>query len=104
MRVRGRAKRERHLLHFRHRNQRAEDAAHQREELDLAADEHLERGWIAALDLVVFREDLRLDAAARLRSDDRPHLNQSSVQRAGGRLVVELGEGVVGGAQRPAET
>src|SRR5262245_52698229 len=36
VRMRGRTKRERHLLHFRHRHDVAENAAHEREKLNLA--------------------------------------------------------------------
>src|SRR5205814_10237926 len=59
--MRGRAERERYLLDFGNWYDRAENAAHQREELNLAAYQHSERGRIAACELVVLSEDLRLD-------------------------------------------
>ena len=46
--------RERHLLHLGDRHHGAEDAAHQRVELDLAGHQHAQRRRIAAGDLAVF--------------------------------------------------
>jgi hypothetical protein len=100
VRVGRRPEGERDLLHLGDRHHRAEDAAHQREEVNLAGDEHLERGRVAARDLVVLGEDLRFDAAARLRADGRPHLGEPPVQRTRGGLVVVLDEAEVGGAKR----
>jgi hypothetical protein len=45
--------RERQLLSFGDRHHRADDAAHQREELDLARDQHFQGVGIAARHLVV---------------------------------------------------
>ena len=92
----GRAERERHLLDFGSRHDGAENAAHQREELNLAGDQHVERCRIASSEPVVLSEDLRLDASPRLGPDRRPHFNEAPVQRARRRLVMELGERVVG--------
>ena len=100
VRVRGRAERKRDLLHVCHRNHRAEQTAHQREELNVASDQKLQGGGIAALNVVVEREDLRLDTPARLVADGRPHLGQADVKRAVGRLVVILREGELGSLLR----
>src|SRR3977135_369342 len=96
MSMAGRAKREGHLLDFRSRYDGAENTPHQREELDLTRDERVERRWVAALDVVVFRMDLGLDPPPGLRPDRRPHFNKPPVQRARRRLVVVLGELVRG--------
>src|ERR1700704_2498503 len=96
MSMAGRAKREGHLLDFRSRYDGAENTAHEREELDLARDERVERRWVAALDVVVFRMDLRLDPSPGLRSNRRPHFSKAPMQRARRRLVMVLGEAVRG--------
>jgi hypothetical protein len=93
MRVRCRSKRVRHLLHVGGRHQRPENPTHEREELNVARDERLQRGRIASLDVVVLREDLADQSLAAFLEDRAPHLDQAPVQRARSRLVVILPEG-----------
>ena len=75
MRVGRRAKREGYLLHLGNGHNRAEDAAHESKELNLARDEHLQRGGVAARDVVVLRQHTRLDAAVRRFANGFPHLD-----------------------------
>src|SRR6516164_11002256 len=92
-------KRKRHLLRLGHRHYRADDAAHEREELDLARQQPLERFRIAAGELVVLGMDRDHDAAVRLVAYRIPHRDEIAVERAAGRLVVILHEGVLGRLQ-----
>jgi hypothetical protein len=95
--VGGRTKRVRQLLDVRRRHDGPNHTAHQREKLDLAGEEHLEGLRVAAGDVVVEREDLGLDPSACLGPNRVPHLDQSAVQRADGRLVVVLDEPEISG-------
>ncbi len=97
VRLRRRFECERHLLRFGDRHHRADDAAHQGEELDFARDQQLEGRGIAGDQLVVLGEYRGLDAAIGLGADRIPHGNEIAVQRHVNRLVVVLGELVVGG-------
>jgi hypothetical protein len=96
----GGLEREGRLLDFRHRHYRADDPAHQREELDLAVDQHLQGRWIARRELVVFRIDHGIDPPVGLGADRVPHRDEVLVQRARRRLVVVLHELVIGGPRR----
>jgi hypothetical protein len=89
-----------HLLNLCHRHRGAQYAAHQREELNLARHQHLERRRVAPGHVVVEREDLRVNASARLGANRGPHLREPLVERAVGRLVVVLREGELGAALR----
>src|SRR5262249_24596512 len=100
VRLRRRLEGERHLLGLRHRHDRADDAAHEREELDFAGEELLQRLGIAAGNLVVFGVYSRLDAAVGLAANGIPHGDEILVQRAAGRLIVILHELMVGRARR----
>ena len=76
------------------------DAAHEREELDFAGEELLQRLGIAASNLVVFGVYRRLNAAVGLAANGIPYGDEILVQRAAGRLIVILHELMVGGARR----
>ena len=94
---------ERHLLHFRRRHDRAEDPAHQREELDLARHERAEGRGVAAADAVVVPETpacRRVPFVSRLIAVHM--LDEAAMQRAGGGLVVILDEGELRCRARPA--
>jgi len=84
-----------------YRHDRADDTAHQREELDLPSNQHLQRDGIAAGEFVVLGEDFGFHPPVGLRAHGRPHGNQIPVQCAVGGLVVILGEYVIRGAQWP---
>jgi hypothetical protein len=86
----GGAKCKRHRLHFRDRHDIAQNAAHERKELNLSANEHLQRLGVAARYLVVLRYDLGRDTAARFAPDRIPHLHQAAMKRALGCLIMEL--------------
>ena len=100
VRLRRRLEGEWYLLGLRHRHDRADDAAHESEELDFAGEEFLQRLGIAARNLVVFGVHGRLDAAVGLGANRIPHGDEILVQRAAGRLIVILHELMVGGARR----
>ena len=100
VRLRRRLEGEWDLLGLRHRHDRADDAAHEREELDFAGEEFLQRLGIAAGDLVVFGVHGRFDASVGLGTNGIPHGDEILVQRAAGRLIVILRELMVGGARR----
>ena len=85
------------LLHLGDRHRLPEDAAHQREEVEFARDQHLERCRIGARDAGILGEHLGRDAAVGLGGDRQPHLDEAAMQRARRRLVVELAEPVVSG-------
>jgi hypothetical protein len=101
VRFRRRLECERQLLGFGNRNHRADDAAHQGKELDLACDQHLERVGIAARQLVVLGVDRGLDPAIGFPGYRLPHRGEVLVQRAAGGLVVILRKPVLGGKRRP---
>src|SRR5712692_2429006 len=67
-----------------------DQAAIQREKVELTADHHLERRGVAAGQLIVLRKSLDLNASTRFGLDRGPQLNQALVERAIGRLVVVL--------------
>src|SRR5688500_12105215 len=90
--VRRRSERERHLLHVGHGHHGAQQAAHQREEVDVTRDQQLERCGVASLNVVVQGKHFRFDASPRLAADCRPHFREPLVQRAVGGLVVVLRE------------
>jgi hypothetical protein len=97
---RRRFERERQLLGLGHRHHRADDAAHQSEELDLARDQHLQRIGIAARQLVVLGIDRGLDPAVGFGPHRFPHRGEIAVQRAAGGLIVILRKLVLGGQRR----
>src|SRR4030095_15523865 len=92
VRMGGGPKGERHLLHFRHRHDISENPAHEREKLNLARNEHLERLRIAAGNFVVFREDRGYHAPVGLGANGCPHLHKPQVERTVACLVVVLRE------------
>ena len=85
------------LLHLGDRHRLPQDAAHQREEVEFARDQHFERRRIGARDAGILGEHLGHDAAVGLCADRQPHLHEAPMQRARGRLVMELAESVVSG-------
>ena len=85
------------LLDLGDRHGLPQDAAHQREKVEFARDQHFERRRIGARDAGILGEYLGHDAAVGLCADRRPHLDQAPMQRARGRLVMELAEPVVSG-------
>jgi hypothetical protein len=85
------------LLHLGDRHRLPQDAAHQREEVEFARDQHFERCRIGAGNASILGEYLGGDAAVGLCADRQPHLDEAPMQRARGRLVMELAELVVSG-------
>src|SRR5207253_2784494 len=88
---------------FRGRHDAADDAAHHREELDVAGRQHPQDCRIAALRLFVLGEDLRVDASAGLVAYRRPHLDKPMVKGTACRLIVVLNECVLGRSQRASK-
>lgn len=85
------------LLHLGDRHRLPQDAAHQREEVEFARNQHFERRRIGARNAGVLGRHLGHDATVGLRADRRPHLHEAPMQWARRRLVVELAEAVVSG-------
>ncbi len=83
---------EKNALHVGRRDQIADGAAVQREEIQVSADQHIERGRIAPGNLVVVGECLDLNATVRFCFYRVPQFVEPFIQRAAGRLVVELAQ------------